>query len=131
MSQWNITDGKAHIPLGLYTCSFVAFCMLLFSPTAGLGSTLTVTLPLVLPCIRLVPSQLANSLGLNKWIETMASTAWSIQNLDILVGIFSLDIPYLEGKSPLLMRNIQVNFGDILPEIGKSSGFWDMAYGCN
>ena len=24
------------------------------------------------------------------------------------------------------MSNIQVNFGDILPEISKSSAFWDM-----
>ena len=39
---------------------------------------------------------------------------------------FSLDILYLEGKSPLLMRNIQVNFGDILPDTSKSSAFWDM-----
>ena len=44
----------------------------------------------------------------------------------ICIGIFSLDILYLEGKSPLLMRNNQVNFGDILPETSKSSGFWDM-----
>ena len=51
---------------------------------------------------------------------------WSIQNLHILAGIFSLDILFLEGKSPLLMRNNQVNFGDILPETGKSSAFWDM-----
>ena len=44
----------------------------------------------------------------------------------ILAGMFSLDILYLEGKSPLLMSNIQVNFGDILPETSKSSAFWDM-----
>ena len=53
---------------------------------------------------------------------------WSIQkiNLHILAGIFSLDILYLEVKSPLLMRNNQVNFGDIFPETSKSSAFWDM-----
>ena len=51
---------------------------------------------------------------------------WSIQNLHILTVILSLDILYLEGKSPLLMRNIKVNFGDILPETSKSSAFWDM-----
>ena len=51
---------------------------------------------------------------------------WSIHNLYILAGIVSLDILYLEGKSPLLMNNIQVNFGDVLPESSKSSAFWDM-----
>ena len=35
-------------------------------------------------------------------------------------------MPYLEGKSPLLMSNIQVNFGHVLPENSKSSAFWDM-----
>ena len=33
---------------------------------------------------------------------------------------------YLEGKSPLLMSNIQVNFGHTLPETSKRSAFWDM-----
>ena len=51
---------------------------------------------------------------------------WSIQNLHILAGISSLDILYLEGKSPLLMSNNRVNFGDILPETSKSSAFWYM-----
>ena len=74
---------------------------------------------------RLVPSQLANSLGLRKWIKTMAFIGQS-KYLHILAGIFLLDILYLEGKSPLLMSNIQVNFGDILPETSKSSAFWDM-----
>ena len=41
---------------------------------------------------------------------------WSIQNLHILAEICSLDILFLEGKSPLLMRNTQVDFEDILPE---------------
>ena len=49
-----------------------------------------------------------------------------MQNLHILAGTVSLDNLYLEGKSPLLMSNIQVNFGDILPETRKSSVFWDM-----
>ena len=56
---------------------------------------------------------------------------WSNQNLHNLAGISSLDILYLEGKSPLLMRNIQVNFGDILPETSKSSAFWDMGVNSN
>ena len=56
---------------------------------------------------------------------------WSIHNLHILTGIFSLDILFSEGKSPLLMRNIQVNFGDILPETSKSSAFWDMGVDSN
>ena len=43
-----------------------------------------------------------------------------------MAGIFSLDILYLEGKSPSLIRNNQVNFADSLPETSKSSGFWDM-----
>ena len=29
------------------------------------------------------------------------------------------------------MSNIQVNFGDILPETSKSSAFWDMGQGVN
>ena len=56
---------------------------------------------------------------------------WSIQNLHSFAGIFSLDIVYLEGKNPLLMRNIQVNFGDILLETSKSSAFWDMGVNSN
>ena len=46
--------------------------------------------------------------------------------LHILAEMFSLDILYLEGKSPLLMRNNHVEFGDMLPETSKSSAFWDM-----
>ena len=45
-----------------------------------------------------------------------------------LSGILSLDILYLEGKSPL-MSYIQVNFWDILPKASKSSAFWDMGVG--
>ena len=37
-----------------------------------------------------------------------------------------MDILYVEGKSSLLMSNIQVNFGDILPETSTSIVFWDM-----
>ena len=48
---------------------------------------------------------------------------WSCQNLHISAGIFSLDILYLEGKSPLLMGNIQVNFGGILQVTSKSTVF--------
>ena len=55
----------------------------------------------------------------------MAFTGQS-KNVQILAGIFSLNILYLEGKSPLLMRNIMVNLGPILPETSKSSAFWDM-----
>ena len=47
----------------------------------------------------------------------------SIQNLHILAGIFSLDILYLEGKSPLLMSNIQVNFAVILRILGYGCEF--------
>ena len=56
---------------------------------------------------------------------------WSIHNLHILAGIFSLDILYLERKNPLLMRNIQLIFGDILPETIKSCAFWDMGWNFN
>ena len=49
---------------------------------------------------------------------------WSIKRF---AGIVSSDILYLEGKSPLLMRNNQVKFVDMLPESNKNSAFWDMA----
>ena len=58
---------------------------------------------------------------------TVAFSGQSPKN-HILVGIFSLDILYFEEKSPLLIRNIQVNLGDILPETSKSSVFWDMGW---
>ena len=51
--------------------------------------------------------------------------------MHILVGIFSFNILFLEGKSPLLMRNIQVNLGPVLPETSKSSAFWDMGVNSN
>ena len=72
-----------------------------------------------------VQSVLFHSDRLCKGIEKMAFTGQS-KKLHILAGISSLDILYLEGKSPLLMSNIQVNFGDVLPESSKSSAFWDM-----
>ena len=56
---------------------------------------------------------------------------WSITNLHIFAGIFSLDILYLEGKSPSLLRNNQVEFMPILPETSKSSAFWDMGLKSN
>ena len=50
---------------------------------------------------------------------------WSIPNLHILAVIFSMDILYLEGKSPLLMRNNQVKFG-YCQRLAKAvhSGIW-------
>ena len=60
----------------------------------------------------------------------MAFTGQS-KTLHILTGIFSLDILYLEGKSPLLMRNNQVNLAAILSETSKSSAFWDMCVNSN
>ena len=51
---------------------------------------------------------------------------WSIQNLLNWAGIFSLGILFLEGNSPLLMRNNLVSFEDMLPETSKSSALWDM-----
>ena len=60
-----------------------------------------------------------------QYIVTMAFNRQS-NNLHILAGIFSLDILYLEGKSPLLMRNNNVKLGYMLPETIKSSTFWDM-----
>ena len=45
---------------------------------------------------------------------------WSIQNLHILAGIFSLDILFLEGKSPLLMRNNQLTLGTSCLKLAKA-----------
>ena len=56
---------------------------------------------------------------------TMAFTGQS-RNLHIVAGMLSMDNLYLAGKTPLLVRDMLVNFGDILPEISKSSAFWDM-----
>ena len=71
-----------------------------------------------------VQSDSFHSVRLYKLIEIMASTGQS--KICIFCQEFSLNILYLEGKNPLLVSNIQVNFGDILPETSKSSAFWDM-----
>ena len=72
-----------------------------------------------------MPSQLAHFLRTEQG-DSDHGLHWSIQNLHILAGIFSFDILYLEGKSPLRMSNIPVNFGDILPETSKSNASWDV-----
>ena len=74
---------------------------------------------------RLVPSQLAHFIRSEQG-DSDHGLHGSIQNLHILAGIFSLDFLYLDGKSPWLMGNIKVNFGDILPKTSKSSSFLDM-----
>ena len=56
---------------------------------------------------------------------TMAFTGLS-RNLHIVARIFSLDNLSLPGKTPLLVGDMLVNFGDILPETSKSSACWDM-----
>ena len=71
-----------------------------------------------------VQSVLFHSDRLCKYIVTMAFG--QSQNLHFLAEIFSFDILYLEGKSPLLMRENHVKFRDMLPETSKSSAFWDM-----
>ena len=55
----------------------------------------------------------------------------AFKDVHILAGIFSSYILYDKGKSPLLMRNNQVNFGDIMPETSKSSAFWDVGVNSN
>ena len=47
---------------------------------------------------------------------------WSIQNVHILAGIFSLDILFRREKH----LADEVNFGALLPETCKSGAFWDM-----
>ena len=51
----------------------------------------------------------------------------------IITGIFSFDIGllYLAGKTPLLVRDMLVNFRDILPETSKSSACWNTGRNCN
>ena len=56
---------------------------------------------------------------------TMAFTGQPI-NLHNMAGISSMDNLYLAGKTPLLVGDMLVNFGDILPEIIKSSACWGM-----
>ena len=48
------------------------------------------------------------------------------ENLHILVGICPLDNLYLAAKTPLLVGEVLVSFGDVLPETSKSSACWDM-----
>ena len=44
----------------------------------------------------------------------------------IMAGMFSMDNLYLTWKTPLLVWDMLVNFGDILPETSKSRACWDM-----
>ena len=37
-----------------------------------------------------------------------------------------MDNLYLAGETPLLVRDMLINFGDILPETSKSSACWDI-----
>ena len=48
------------------------------------------------------------------------------RGMHIMAGIFSMGKLYLAGKAPLLVGDMVVNFGDILPETSKSSACWDM-----
>ena len=43
-----------------------------------------------------------------------------------MADIFSLDKLYLAGKSALLVRDILVNFGNMLLETSKRNANWDM-----
>ena len=56
---------------------------------------------------------------------TMAFIGQS-RNLHIMTGIFSMDDLYLAGKTPLLVGDMLVNFGEILPGTSKSRACWDM-----
>ena len=56
---------------------------------------------------------------------TMAFTGQS-ENVRILAGILPLDMIYSGGKTPLLVGDVLVNFGDTLPETSKSSACWDI-----
>ena len=56
---------------------------------------------------------------------TMAFTGQS-RNLHAMAGIFTLDNLYLAGKHPFQVRDMLINFADILPETSKSSACWDM-----
>ena len=56
---------------------------------------------------------------------TVAFTGQS-RNLHIMAGIFSIRNPYLAGKTFLLVRDMLVNFVDIMPETSKNSACWDM-----
>ena len=56
---------------------------------------------------------------------------WSMQKFAYFGRIFLIGYSIFRGESPLLMRNIQVNFGDIFSETSKSSAFWDMGVDSN
>ena len=56
---------------------------------------------------------------------TMVFTDQS-ENLHIIAEPVQSDNLYLAGKALLLIMTMLVNFGDILPETGKSSACWDM-----
>ena len=51
--------------------------------------------------------------------------------LEVMAGIFSMDNSYLAGKTPSLVRDMLVNFGDILQETSKSSACCDMGGNSN
>ena len=55
---------------------------------------------------------------------TMAFTGLS-WNVHIMAGILCLDDMYLAGTTTMLVWDMLVNFGDILPETSKSSACWD------
>ena len=47
-------------------------------------------------------------------------------NLHIMAEMILLVNFYLTGKTPLLVMDMLVNFGDILPETSKISACWDI-----
>ena len=105
--------------MAIFICKIFLFNLLeLFCNIYGIRPGRDVSRSLDCP----VQSDLFHSVRLCKWIEIMAFTGQS----KICIGIFSLDILYLVGKSLLLVSSIQVNFGDILQETSQSSAFWDM-----
>ena len=57
---------------------------------------------------------------------TMTFTGQS-KNLHIIAELVLLDNLYLTGKIPLLVRNMLVNFLNILSETSKGSACWEMA----
>ena len=46
-------------------------------------------------------------------------------NLHIMAEIFSMDNLFSAVKTPLLVGDMMVNFGDIMLETSNSSGCWD------
>ena len=53
------------------------------------------------------------------------------QNLHVIEEVFSLDNLSIKGRITLLVRDMLINFGDILPETSTSSACWDMAGNSN